>query len=355
MVPSHSLDKGEAMTHATLESNVTVGPFPGKPDGHKSSVAGLEKLLEDAEYLLDYAAGSGITLDEEMVKTIVTAEAADTLDSDDTVKAIAAVTALSAALQPVTAKTLRACKDEADRTVKTYRRVAIVLGIFLLVSSVFSFVTTRLSAQLDADITVANELAISLNALAISAAAGPEARASVNADTRNTTNLQLFLTTIRDMHRVALRLNALVMSQGTNLGAMEVGFPVDIYEEVRTKLPVFQAVRSFAKDTQEKTALYYGALSNLLLPPLYAILGACAYLLRSFSEQVRARTFLPSRTDSARFIIAAIGGGAVGLFNNFTLGESFPPLAIAFLVGYATDIFFSFLDRLQQSFTKGKC
>jgi hypothetical protein len=100
--------------------------------------------------------------------------------------------------------------------------------------------------------------------------------------------------------------------------------------------------------------LYYGALSNFLLPPLYAILGACAYLLRSFSEQVKNRTFLPSRTDSARFIIAAIGGGAVGLFNNFTLGENFPPLAIAFLVGYATDIFFSFLDRFQQTFAKPK-
>jgi hypothetical protein len=340
-------------SHATLESNVTVGPFPGKPAGHKSSVAGLEKLLEDAEYLLDYAAGSGIELDEEMVKTIVAAEAADKLDNEETVKAIAAVTALSAALQPVTAKTLRACKEEAERTVKTYRRVAIVLGLFLLVSSIFSFVTSRLSAQLEADITVANELAISLNAMAISASASPEARAQVNADTRATTDLQLFLSTIRDMHRVALRLNALLLAEGMDLGRMEVGFPVDIYEEVRTKLPVFQAVRSFAKDAREKTALYYGALSNLLLPPLYAILGACAYLLRSFSEQVKTRTFTPSRTDSARFIIAAIGGGAVGLFNNFTLGESFPPLAIAFLVGYATDIFFSFLDRLQQSFTKG--
>ena len=342
-----------ATSEAEQKSNVTVGPFPVRPGGHKSSVAGLEKLLEDAEYLLDYAAGSGIKLDEGMVKTIVAAEAADKLDNDETVKAIAAVTALSAALQPVTAKTLRACKEEADRTVRTYRRIAIVLGLFLLVSSIFSFVTSRLSAQLEADITVANELAISLNALAVSAAAGPEARAQVNADTRNTTNLQLFLSTIRDMHRVALRLNSLVMAGGMSLGSMEVGFPVDIYEEVRTKLPVFQAVRSFAKDAQEKTALYYGALSNLLLPPLYAILGACAYLLRSFSEQVRARTFMPSRTDSARFIIAAIGGGAVGLFNNFTLGESFPPLAIAFLVGYATDIFFSFLDRVQQSFTRG--
>jgi hypothetical protein len=97
-------------------------------------------------------------------------------------------------------------------------------------------------------------------------------------------------------------------------------------------------------------------LSNFLLPPLYAMLGACAYLLRSFSEQVKARTFTPSTTDSARFIIAAIGGGAVGLFSSFTPGQvtSLSPLAIAFLVGYATDIFFSFLDGLQPAFTKAK-
>jgi hypothetical protein len=136
---------------------------------------------------------------------------------------------------------------------------------------------------------------------------------------------------------------------------MEVKVPVDLYHEVFSKLPVYQRIRSFAKDVQERTALFYGALSAFLLPPLYAILGACAYMLRSFSEQVRTRTFSPSRTDSARFIIAAIGGGAIGLFNNFSMGESFPPLAIAFLVGYATDIFFSFLDRIQQTFSKPKC
>ena len=53
-----------ATSEAEQKSNVTVGPFPVRPGGHKSSVAGLEKLLEDAEYLLDYAAGSGIKLDE---------------------------------------------------------------------------------------------------------------------------------------------------------------------------------------------------------------------------------------------------------------------------------------------------
>jgi len=333
-------------------SNVTVA-FPQKPSEPKSTVAGMGKLLEDAEYLLDYAAESGITLDPAMVATIIAAEASDKLSNEDAVKAIAAVTALSAQLQPVSAKTLRACKEDAQCTVRTYRRIAIVLGIFLLVSSMFSFVTNRLSAVLENDIVAANELAITLTAAAMSATT-PEARATINADPRNLTNLQQFFTTIRDLQRVSLQLNVFIMGEPRPVESMEVMYPIDLHREVISKLPVFQSIRSFAKDVQERTALFYGAMSNFLLPPLYAILGACAYLLRSFAEQVKARTFTPSRTDSARFIIAAIGGGAVGLFNNFTMGESFPPLAIAFLVGYATDIFFSFLDRIQQSFTKAK-
>lgn len=46
----------------------------------------------------------------------------------------------------------------------------------------------------------------------------------------------------------------------------------------------------------------------------------------------------------------------LGLFNNFTItqGASIPPLAFAFLVGYAVDAFFSFLEGLMQAFTKYK-
>jgi hypothetical protein len=68
------------------------------------------------------------------------------------------------------------------------------------------------------------------------------------------------------------------------------------------------------------------------------------------------RTFIPSIANSARFLIAAIGGAVVGLFNNFTIGQgaSIPPLAIAFLLGYAVDVFFAFLDGMLQPFTKAR-
>ena len=100
---------------------------------HPPAAVGLKKLLDDAEYLIDYAAESGIKLDDndadkDMVRTVISArsqeKAGEKLSDDDTVKAIAAVTSLSAKLKPVSAKTLRACKDEATRTVRTYRRIA---------------------------------------------------------------------------------------------------------------------------------------------------------------------------------------------------------------------------------------
>jgi type III secretory pathway component EscS len=51
--------------------------------------------------------------------------------------------------------------------------------------------------------------------------------------------------------------------------------------------------------------------------------------------------------------IAVIAGLVVGLFNNFTQGISLSPLAVAFLVGYGVEIFFSFLDTFLGTLRKG--
>jgi len=47
-----------------------------------------------------------------------------------------------------------------------------------------------------------------------------------------------------------------------------------------------------------------------------------------------------------------IAGLVVGLFNNFTQGISLSPLAVAFLVGYGVEIFFSFLDTFLETLRK---
>jgi len=85
---------------------------------------------------------------------------------------------------------------------------------------------------------------------------------------------------------------------------------------------------------------------------MYALFGACAYLLRTAKVHIRNKSYIPSYADSARFMIAGIGGAVVGLFNNFvvTQGATISPLALAFLVGYAVDVFYAFLDGLLQQF-----
>jgi hypothetical protein len=134
---------------------------------------------------------------------------------------------------------------------------------------------------------------------------------------------------------------------------LPLGLP-DLSAAAEDRTQVYQDVRYFAQSLLDDVSFFYGAITACLLPVLYALLGTCAYLLRNFEKQMALRTFTPSAANSARFLIAAIGGAVVGLFNNFTIteGASIPPLAIAFLVGYAVDVFFAFLEGLLQTFTK---
>jgi hypothetical protein len=131
------------------------------------------------------------------------------------------------------------------------------------------------------------------------------------------------------------------------------GLP-NLVQAADDRTAVYQEVRYFAQSLLDDTSFFYGAIASCFLPALYALLGTCAYLLRGFEQQMSARTFIPSHANSARFLIAGIGGAVVGLFNNFfiTQGASISPLAIAFLVGYGVDVFFAFLEGLLETFTR---
>jgi hypothetical protein len=182
-------------------------------------------------------------------------------------------------------------------------------------------------------------------------------------------DLQQFAATIRAIDARARQLNAFTLntvkdpfdkSRG-NRDTMRqlLELPADLPDLARAatdKIGVYQDVRYFAQTIQEMVSMSYGAVGTNVLPVLYALLGACAYLLRLFQEQIKNRTFTPADGHSARFLIAAIGGFVVGLFNNFniTQGVALSPLAIAFLVGYAVDVFFSFLEGILQAFDRSR-
>ena len=183
------------------------------------------------------------------------------------------------------------------------------------------------------------------------------------------TELQTFASSIRDLDTRARQLNRFIFNtvrdpfvdKRTDPVEMKRTFQlpiplVNLAEATDERIHVYQDARSFGQGTVDEVSVFYGAIGTCILPVLYALLGTCAYLLRTYEQEMANRTFVPSHADFPRFMIAAIAGAVVGLFNNFTItqGASIPPLAIAFLVGYAVDVFFSFLEGLIQAFAKNK-
>ena len=347
----------------------------------------LADALADAERLLGYAAESGIKVDDATRDHVLQARLTSSTgwSEEDAANLIAALTTLAALVKPVTAASLRACSDGTTLTVRSYLRVAIWLAIFIVPFSVASFLVSAISSTIRTDISVANDLAVKLqgqlglpqSGLQTGAAPSrpcapfPPAAAAPPPVTVNyndvITELQLYASTIRSIDARARQLKLLVPNRDPDpchairkdpiklhqVFQLPAGLP-NLAQAAEDRTTLYQDIRYFAQNLLDDESFFYGAITTCILPVLYALLGTCAYLLRSFEQQMNLRTFIPSDANSARFLIAAIGGAVVGLFNNFTItqGASIPPLALAFLVGYAVDVFFAFLEGLLQMFTR---
>jgi hypothetical protein len=185
-------------------------------------------------------------------------------------------------------------------------------------------------------------------------------------------DLQKFATSIRAMYGDAQQINRIYRSfvgflkqppdpferfqkdqtQLTRIFELPPGVP-DPALAATERVCVYQQVRYYAQLTEEQLTLFSGAFATSILPVFYALLGVCAFLLRQFEMQLKTRGPNNYGANSAHFLTAAIAGAVVGLFN-FGQDASVSPLAIAFLAGYAVDLFFSFLETLIRAFTRGR-
>ena len=359
-------------------ANVAASPDPESPPD-------LTRALDDAMWLLMYASETGRSVDDTTRNNILRAKAAGDDKWDDPVAAnlLAALAKLAAELRPITADSLRACSNQTRPTICRLRKWTVILAIPITLFSVLSFISSSISSVIRADIITANNLAVKLRAElgppTAPTGGTPEKPELPKGLTEGDviTDLQLYASTIRAIDARSRQLNWFVFraepdpfakyrwspnqteqqrTDAKKLFQLPVGL-TNMPQAADTLTTTYQDVRSFAQNILDLVSVSYGAITTCLLPVLYALLGTCAYLLRSFEEELRTMTFMPSsRANWARFLIAGIGGGVVGLFSNFTItqGASISPLAIAFLVGYAVDVFFSFLEGLLQSFSKHK-
>ena len=352
----------------------------------------LLDILQDAERLLTYAAEIGLDVDEQIRSSILRAKATPASRWNEAVAAdlLEAFTRLSAELKPITADTLACSWDQcehdqrykqAHKTTQQYLWLAVVLALFIVPLSVIAFVSSAISVAIRNDIKIANELAVKLtplfwtpmtqnSAAATSGVSDAGANPSLQQgfpESEKVTELQSFASKMRAIHTRARQLNRLTWPHEDDhfesiqrtpeykeIFQLPLPLPRDLGRVTESKISGYQDVRSFAENVVDDIQVRFGALTACVLPVLYALLGACAYLLRFREREKRKKTLHPSFADTPRFLIAGIGGAVVGLFNSFTITQqaSIPPLAIAFLVGYAVDVFYSFLEGLLQAFAR---
>jgi hypothetical protein len=352
------------------DNQSTGSVAPHLPDAARS--------LANAELLLRYAAEAGIDVDPAIQEKVLRARTVDPAKWDAQTESdlLLAQCWLSKKLQPVSIHSLHASymEEHKPKIRNKYIIISIGLAIPIILFSLLSFITSSLSTEITAKINESNALAATLRSQLGSTNSLP-ANADLSKPPPNVslidvvTGLQRYASNIRDIHTRAKQLNwfiggsemeyylyRLSTNSLTNHMAFQlpVGLP-NLWDAESGRTAVYQHVRAFAQSIIDDVSIYYGAFISCLLPVLYAMFGTCVRFLRSYEQQIAARTLLSSSFDHGHLLIAGMCGMVVGLFNITTSqGPSLPPLAIAFLAGYGVDVFFSFLEGLLQAFVKGK-
>jgi hypothetical protein len=118
------------------------------------------------------------------------------------------------------------------------------------------------------------------------------------------------------------------------------------YEYYEHAMGRYGSSRLAAIRAQEEAGLEVGVVLSFVLPLLFGIIGAIAYVVRTISNEISTSTF--SRTSPTRHLmrvtLGALSGVVVGFFTNLANQVALSPLALAFLAGYGVEAFFSMFD-----------
>ena len=347
------------------------------------------EAAKDAKLLLAYAARNGIDLDADIVTSITRSVAAirdRSLTPEEEADFWLQFNALSKQVEPVNVSSLRATVDWhgepvglrwpggkgrrklslAGLEIRRYRFWAVFALVLLLFTQIYFLIGSAIVENISTLPTKINELkveiaSISPQVVGIQTVLEDSVRTETAFDQAAMDQKRLNL--VGDQRELQDRLNAsysvlrswnrmwhgifFVATAGFAFAPKdnaEADKSSDIYDRYNVD---FQTANFTLK-----------ALKLYLLPLLYGLLGGCAYVLRTVSQEIRNSTYsADSRVQyQLRLYLAAVAGMAIGWFltpeNTAAVFSSVPPLAVAFLAGYSVEILFAAMDSFVSAFTK---
>lgn len=347
----------------------------------RSMLPSETQALATAEILLRYAAENVKELPRATVATIcgaLDAQQANTWDEERATDFWCAFNSLCELVKPATVDTLMTTVAAAPpskwaalfgskKSVSPSRRTAtryLYLLLFLLgVSVVLGFLvstTTSLSSDVQNLIAQNDELTEKLRAetdqleAAIGArdfASAPENHKPAIASIQARLKQQGYLLD-QLLQKNLMMTKLLVFGLGRTLDAGNFVQARDI-KDVREAIRNYEIARTDVAGDRLNVQVGVGVITATLLPIVLGIMGACAYVVRLISDQIKDTTF--SATSPIRHLVRVALGGLAGVvigFGGVVTDIGLSSAALAFIAGYAVEPVFSTLDGIAEKFRR---
>ncbi|TCV85122.1 hypothetical protein [Sulfurirhabdus autotrophica] len=344
----------------------------GSPSQQGQTLETLDHTLVDAvnaaDLLLAYATEQGSNVDEALMATIVHSKhilaSRTTLTEDEESAFWYAYRKLCIATAPVSYQSLEATNprlgvmgnvSDAGKAVLRYQGFTISFIVILLLFQVY---WVFLSTLVDDSRRIHKEI------IEIQVAANIQEKKDPTSAQQNTQTIENDPKYIDLWHR--WQANLALLSKADIVGKFFKGTIEEAAKNAPEDLKLYISKNKDyleAAQQMQTGAISLTIMSLYILPILYGLIGASAYVLRTLSQQIKTRTFTRASKIrlQLRIVLGALAGFSIAWFvggddSVKIAGNTAPltPLALAFLAGYSIELLFSAMDTLVEAFTQGR-
>lgn len=327
-----------------------------KPAIHSNSLLGA---IDEMELLLSHATQAGIVVPRNRIEALVKAKRAalgGRIDEQMEIIFWHEFQELGQQLQPISVDSLKATskglghphqpdaaksarrRSLADKAVRRYQIWSVISLFLLLVTQIYTIFGSKSVNEIQRlDNSINAELLKILD------------YNSRLADTDNPQEKDHFLKLIRDADT---RLNEMYDKQDTSYKLLTFWSPFHF-----DVLAINQRTENLVR--LQIAQIILESISKYLLPLLYGLLGACVYVLRTLSQEIKNLVYTQESDIrfQLRIYLGALAGLAIGWFVTERSApgvlQSVTPIALAFITGYSVELMFSAMDTIIDAFTRG--
>lgn len=123
--------------------------------------------------------------------------------------------------------------------------------------------------------------------------------------------------------------------------------------ELRNEVSYYRKLREEFRSDLLKASIVLKLIGSSIFPLLLGFMGACAYIVRLISDEIRDTTF--SQTSPIQHLVRVAVGGLAGVVVGLTgiaSAANLSPSALAFIAGYAVEPVFATFDSIAEKFRR---